>query len=143
MKRSEWPDRQQPSDQTLHLKKLAQGAINDLTNIFNLSISTGPEKWNKAIQKPYKHDNIGAQRPRRWKNSSTAPISADIDADVSRRKPPHRPVLVMLDDCIPQCRPSTTARLCLQHQHVGNNPSLVLQLYAEQTNLNSFSATSI
>ena len=36
---------------TLHLKKLAQGAINYLTNIFILSISTGqiPEIWLKAI----------------------------------------------------------------------------------------------
>ena len=36
---------------TLHLKKVAQGAINYLTNIFNLSISTGqiPEIWHKAI----------------------------------------------------------------------------------------------
>ena len=36
---------------TLHLKNLAQGAINYLTNIFNLSISTGqiPEIWHNAI----------------------------------------------------------------------------------------------
>ena len=36
---------------TFYLKKLAQGAINYLTNIFNLSISTGqiPEIWHKAI----------------------------------------------------------------------------------------------
>ena len=36
---------------TLHLKTLNQGAINYLTNIFNLSISTGqiPEIWRKAI----------------------------------------------------------------------------------------------
>ena len=36
---------------TLHLKKLAQGSINYLTDIFNLSISTGqiPEIWHKAI----------------------------------------------------------------------------------------------
>ena len=50
---------------TLHLKKLAQGAINYLTNIFNLSISTGqiPEIWHKAIiipiLKPDKDNNIG------------------------------------------------------------------------------------
>ena len=50
---------------TLHLKKLAQGAINYLTNIFNLSISTGqkPEIWHKAIiipiLKPGKDNNIG------------------------------------------------------------------------------------
>ena len=36
---------------TLHLKKPAQGAINHLTNIFNMSISTGqiPVIWHKAI----------------------------------------------------------------------------------------------
>ena len=36
---------------TLHLKNLAQGAINYLTNIFNLSILSGqiPEIWHKAI----------------------------------------------------------------------------------------------
>ena len=36
---------------TLHHKKLAQGTINHLTNIFNLSITTGqiPEIWHKAI----------------------------------------------------------------------------------------------
>ena len=40
---------------TLHLKKLAQGVINYLTNIFNLSISTGqiPEIWHKAIIIPF------------------------------------------------------------------------------------------
>ena len=49
----------------LHLKKLAQGAINYLTHIFNLSISTGqiPEIWHKAIMfpilKPGKHNSIG------------------------------------------------------------------------------------
>ena len=50
---------------TLHLKNLAQGAINYLTNIFNLSISSGqiPEIWHKAIiipiLKPGKENNIG------------------------------------------------------------------------------------
>ena len=50
---------------TLHLKKLAHGAINYLTNIFNLSISTEhiPEIWHKAIiipiLKPGKDNNIG------------------------------------------------------------------------------------
>ena len=50
---------------TLHLKKLAQGAINYLTNIFNLSITTGqiPEIWHKVIiipiLKPGKDNNIG------------------------------------------------------------------------------------
>ena len=68
---------------TLHIKKLAQGAINYLTNIFNLSISTGqiPEIWHKAIIiliiKPGKDDTTrtGAQlvycahRPKRWTSS--------------------------------------------------------------------------
>ena len=50
---------------TVHLKKLAQGAINYLTNIFNQSITTGqiPEIWHKAIiisiLKPGKDNNIG------------------------------------------------------------------------------------
>ena len=50
---------------TLHLKKLAQGAINYLTNIFNLLITTGriPEIWHKAIiipiRKPGKDNDIG------------------------------------------------------------------------------------
>ena len=50
---------------TFHLKKIAHGAINYLTNIFNQSISTGqmPEIWHKAIiipmLKPGKDNNIG------------------------------------------------------------------------------------
>ena len=50
---------------THHLKKLAQRATNYLTNILNLSISTGqiPEIWHKAIiipiPKPGKDNNIG------------------------------------------------------------------------------------
>ena len=50
---------------TLQNKKLAHGAINYLTNIFNLSISTGqiPEIWHKAIIIPIlipgKDNNIG------------------------------------------------------------------------------------
>ena len=47
------------------------------------------------------------------------------------------------DSCIRQCGPSTTARLCLLHQHTGNNPSLALQLYAEQMSQSSFSAKRI
>ena len=50
---------------TLHLKKLAHGALNYHTNIFNLSISTGqiPEIWHKSIiipiLEPGKDNNIG------------------------------------------------------------------------------------
>ena len=50
---------------TLHLTKLAQGAIDYLTNIFDLLISTGqiPEIWHKAIIIPIlklgKDNNIG------------------------------------------------------------------------------------
>ena len=50
---------------TLHLKHLAHGAINYLTKIFNLTISTGqiPEIWHKSviiqILRPSKDDNIG------------------------------------------------------------------------------------
>ena len=67
-KRSDWPnftaigpDRMN----TIHLKKLAHGSINYLTNIFNLSNSTRqiPEIWHKAIiipiQKSGKNNNIG------------------------------------------------------------------------------------
>ena len=49
----------------LHLKKIAQGAINYLKIIFNLSISTGqiPEIWHKAIiipiLEPGKDKDIG------------------------------------------------------------------------------------
>ena len=49
----------------LQIKKLAQGSINYLTNIFNLSISTGqiPEIWHKAmiipILKAGKNNKIG------------------------------------------------------------------------------------
>ena len=45
------------------------------------------------------------------------------------------------DSCIQQCGPSTTTRLCLQHQHTSNNPSLALQLCAEQMSQGSFLAT--
>ena len=57
---------------TLHLKKLTQGAINYLTTIFNLSISTGqiPEIWHKAIiipiVKPGKDNKIG----KNWRPNS-------------------------------------------------------------------------
>ena len=50
---------------TNHLKKLAQGAINYLTNIFIMSISTRqiPEIWHKAIIIPIllpgKDNNVG------------------------------------------------------------------------------------
>ena len=67
---------------TLHLKKLAQGAINYLTNIFNLSISTGqiPEIWHKAIiiqiLKPGKDNNIG----KNWRQISLlCPAAKTLD----------------------------------------------------------------
>ena len=50
---------------TLHLKKLAHGDIDYLTNIINLSISTGqiPEIWHKVviiqILRPDRDNNIG------------------------------------------------------------------------------------
>ena len=47
------------------------------------------------------------------------------------------------DSFIRQCGPSTTARLCLQHQHTGDNPSLALQLYEKQMSVSSFSAARI
>ena len=69
---------------TLHLQKLAHGAINYLTNIFSLSISTEqmPEIWHQAIIIPIlkparitSSATTGAhlfycdQRPKRWKSS--------------------------------------------------------------------------
>ena len=42
------------------------------------------------------------------------------------------------DSCIQQYGPSTTAQLCLQHQHTGNNPSLALQLYVKHVGQGSF-----
>ena len=53
---------------------------------------------------------------------------------------PNSPRRARSDSCIRQCGPSTTARLCLQHQHTFNNPSLALELYAKKTNQGSFLA---
>ena len=47
------------------------------------------------------------------------------------------------DSCIRQRGPSTSAQLCLKHQHAGNNPSLYLQLCVKQTIQSSISATRI
>ena len=47
------------------------------------------------------------------------------------------------DSCIRQWGPSTTARVCLQHQHTGSNPSLDLQLYVELMSQSSFSTARI
>ena len=67
---------------TLHLKKLAESAINYLTNIFNLSISTGqiPEIWHKAIiipmLKPVKDNIIG----KNWRQISLLyPVAITMD----------------------------------------------------------------
>ena len=147
---------------TLHLKKLVQRPINCLTNIFNLSISTGqiPEIWHKAIiisiLKPGK-DNIGinwrpisllcpaaktleklllpkilthipfdpAQHGPQPKHSTCTALST-INADIAAGSPSSARH-ARSDSCIRQCGPSTTARLCLQHQHTGNIPSLAPQ----------------
>ena len=50
---------------------------------------------------------------------------------------------VRFDSCIRQFGPSRTTRLCLQHQHTGNNPSLAKQLHAEQTSQSSYLAKRI
>ena len=57
---------------TLHLKKLAQGAINYLTNIFNLSISTGqiPEIWHKAIIIPILNPGKDNKIGKNWRQIS-------------------------------------------------------------------------
>ena len=168
---------------TLHLKKLAQGAINYLTNIFKLSISTGqiPEIWHKAIiiqiLKPGKDNDIDKD----WRSINLLrPAVKTLEklllpkilthifftllnmaygrntrhALHCRRSPqtlllmkktgsPNSARRARSDSCNRQCGPSTTARICLQHQHTGNNPSLALQLYAEQTSQCSFSAKRI
>ena len=66
---------------TLNLKKLAHGAINYLTNIFNLSISIGQisEIWHKAIIIPIlKHgmDNIGKNW---WPISLVCPAAKTLE----------------------------------------------------------------
>ena len=167
---------------TLHLKKLTQGAINYLTNIFNMSISNGqiPEIWHKAIiipiLRPGKDNNIGmnlrpisllcpaakmleklllhkilthihfhpAQHGFRPKHSTCTTLST-ITADSCRllkKKAcsPNSACCARSDSCIRQCGPSTTARLCLQHQHTLNNLCLALQLCAQQTSQSSFLA---
>ena len=67
---------------TLHLMKLAHGAINYHTNIFNLSISTGqiPEIWHKAIiipiLRPGKDNNIG----KNWRQISLlCPVAKTLE----------------------------------------------------------------
>ena len=160
---------------THHLKKLAHGAIKYLTNIFNLSISTGqiPEIWHKSviiqILKSGKDNNIGkiwrpisllcpaakmleklllpkilthipfhhAQhgfRPIHSKCTALSTITADIAAGFSRKKvcSSNSTRRARSHKYIRQSEPSITARLCLQHQHTGNKPSLALQLYPEQ-----------
>ena len=75
-------------------------------------------------------------RPKHPSCTALSTITADITIGISRKKPAHRTVLASLDltaDCIRQCGPSTITRLCLQRRLTGNNPSLALQLYAEQT----------
>ena len=47
------------------------------------------------------------------------------------------------DSSIRQYGPSASARLCLQHNFSGNNPSLAQELYAEQTSQSSFSVKGI
>ena len=162
--------------------KLAQGAINYLTNIFNLSISTGqiPEIWLKAMINPIlkhgKHDSIGLNwRPRTVPSGQYAgkkPAAQNTDAhphpscaacpsvetlDMHSTVVDHRRHCCRLlknkagsqnstrrarsDSCIRQSGPLTTARLCLQHQYIGNNPSLSSQLHAERTSQGYFLAT--
>ena len=50
---------------------------------------------------------------------------------------------VRSDSCIRQWWPSSSAGLRLQRHHTGNNPSQPLQLWADQTNENLFTATRI
>ena len=170
---------------TIHLKKLAQGAINYLTNVFNLSISTGqiPVIWHKAmiipILEPGKDNNIGKNwrpisqlcpaaktlekllllkilthipfhpaqhgfRPKHSTCTALSTITTDIAAGFSKKAVSSNSACrARSDSCIRQCGPSTTTRLCHQHQHAFSNPSLAPQLYAEQTSQSSFSAKRI
>ena len=73
---------------TLHLKKLAHGAINYLTDIFNQPISTGqiPEVWHKAIIipmiKPGKDNKIG----KNWRQISLLCLAAQTLEKLLLRK---------------------------------------------------------
>ena len=60
-------------------------------------------------------------------------ITAGSSSDFTRKKPGsvNSACRARSDSCIRQCRP-TTAQLCLQHQHTGNNLSLSLQLFTEK-----------
>ena len=84
------------------------------------------------------HPALHGFLPKHSTCTALSTITADIAAFIPNRA--HRS---RSDSCIRHCVPSTYARLCLQHQHTGNNPSLALQLYAEQTSQSSFSATRI
>ena len=68
---------------TLHLRKLAHGDINHLTNIFNMSIHTGeiPEIWHKAII-------IRSQNPERTTSQELAPHQSTVPSDQNAGKPP-------------------------------------------------------
>ena len=103
----------------LHIKKLAQGAINYLTNIYNHSISTEqiPEIWHIAIiisiLKPGKDSNIGKNSPM---HMSVASAHLHQQLTVSTEK---STVTLFKPDThqhnLPTCtsesgRPSTTAR---------------------------------
>ena len=153
---------------TFRLKKLAQGAINYLTNILNLSISTGqiPEIWHKAIIIPILKTGKDNNISQNWRSISllcpavimllkllppkilTHPFSPcstwllaetldmHYTVDDHRRHccrllkikdgSPNSARRARSDSCIRQCQPSTTARLCHQHQHTFNNPSQAL-----------------
>ena len=121
----------------------------------SISQSQLPEIWHKAIiipiLKPARtttSERIGAQlvycaqRPKRWKNSlcpkywhtSISTLFSTVN-DHSRHccrllkkkaGSPNSARRARSDSCIRQCRPSTTARLCHQHQHTLNNLTLVL-----------------
>ena len=168
---------------TLHLNKLAQVAIDYLTNIINLSISNGQilKIWHKAtiipILKLGKNSNIG----KNWRQISLLCLPAktleelllpklqtcipfhhaqhglalDMHCTVDDHRrhccrllkkkagSPNSDRWARSDSCIRLCGPSSTARLCIAHQLTGIDPSLALQLDAEQTSQGSFSAKTI
>ena len=73
-----------------------------------------------------------AQHGFRLKHSTCTTLST-ITADIAAGSP-NSAHCARSDYYIRPCGPSTTARLCLLHLLAGNNPSLALQLYAEQAN---------
>ena len=126
---------------TFQLKKLAHGAINYLTNILNF--------WGKT-EKILTHWHP-LPSCSTWLLADILDMHSTVDDHcrnccrllMKKASSPNSARRARSDCCIRLFGPSTTARLCLQHQHADHNPSLALQLYAEQTSQISFSEIRI